>query len=226
MTKYSIYDNQNKVKNIGNKGVRKMTEAEKKQSGEFYDTRDPELRKQQNQAKDMIRVYNNLPAEDLKERTRLLSQVLGHLGRNVRVNQPLYVDYGYNIFLADNSFVNMHCTFLDTAEITIGENTLIGPDVKIYTATHPLEGSERFWMQTDGTPAVKTQTKPVKIGNFTWIGGGTIILPGVIIGDNVVIGAGSVVTESIPDNAIACGNPCQVRKWNSPLQKNACKHQQ
>ena len=139
------------------------------------------------------------------------------MGKNARVNQPVYVDYGYNIQLADNSFINMHCTLLDTAPIIIGENTLIGPDVKIYTAVHALDGAERFWLEEDGTAAVKTQAAPVKIGSFTWIGGGSVILPGVTIGDNAVIGAGSVVTQSIPDNAVACGNPCKIRKWNPPL---------
>ena len=194
-----------------------MTEFEKKQSGQIYDTRDPDLRKQQSCAKNLMRIYNNLPAEDVEERSRVLSQLMGGLGQNVRVNQPIYVDYGYNIHLGDNSFVNMHCTLLDTAPIVIGQNTLLGPDVKIYTALHPLNGAERFMQQTDGTATVKTYALPVKIGSFTWIGGGSIILPGVTIGNNVVIGAGSVVTESIPDNAIACGNPCRVKKYNPPI---------
>ena len=194
-----------------------MTEFEKKQSGQIYDTRDPDLRKQQSCAKNLMRIYNNLPAEDVEERSRVLSQLVGGLGKNVRVNQPIYVDYGSNIHLGDNSFVNMHCTLLDTAPITIGENSMLGPDVKIYTALHPLEGGERFSQQLDGTAAVKTYALPVKIGRFTWIGGGSIILPGITIGDNVVIGAGSVVTESIPDNAIACGNPCRVKKYNPPI---------
>ena len=194
-----------------------MTELEKKQKGQIYDTRDPELRKQQNRAKNLMRTYNNLPAEDIEKRNRVLFELLGKFGKNARVNQPLYVDYGYNIYLADNSFINMHCTLLDTAPIIIGESTMIGPDVKIYTAVHALDGAERFWLEPDGTTAVKTWTEPVKIGRFTWIGGASIILPGVTIGENVVIGAGSVVKESIPDNAIACGNPCQVKKWNSPL---------
>lgn len=194
-----------------------MTELEKKQSGQIYDARNPELRKQQNRAKDLMRTYNSLPAEDAEARARILSALFGYLGKNARVNQPVYVDYGYNIHLADNSFINMHCTLLDTAEIVIGENTLIGPDVKIYTAVHALDGAERFWLEPDGTAAIKTQAKRVTIGSFTWIGGGSIILPGVAIGDNAVIGAGSVVTESIPDNAVACGNPCKVKKWNPPL---------
>ena len=199
-----------------------MTEAEKKQRGAFYDTRDPELRAQQNRAKDLMRAYNRLPAGDQGARTRLLSRLFGGLGSNARVNQPVYVDYGYNIFLGNNSFINMHCTLLDTASIVIGECAMIGPDVKIYTSVHALDGAERFWHEPDGVAAVKTQTLPVHIGNYTWIGGGSVILPGVTIGDNVVIGAGSVVTKSIPDNAVACGNPCQIRKWNPPMKDTAC----
>ncbi len=188
-----------------------MTELEKKQSGEVYDAREPELRKQQNRAKNLMRQYNGIPAENVVERAHVLSELFGTFGKNARVNQPIYMDYGYNIHLGNNSFLNMHCTLLDTAPIVIGECTMVGPDAKIHTAVHALNGAERFWHEPDGTTAVKTQTMPVHIGSYTWIGGGSIILPGVTIGDNVVIGAGSVVTESIPDNAIACGNPCQIR---------------
>ena len=199
-----------------------MTELEKKQSGQIYDARNPELRKQQDHAKDLMRQYNSLPAGDAEARSRLLTELLGTSGRNVRVNQPIYVDYGCNIHLADNSFINMHCTLLDTAPIVIGECTMIGPDVKIYTAVHALDGAQRFWHEPGGIAAVKTQAVPVHIGSYSWIGGGSIILPGVTIGDNVVIGAGSVVTESVPDNAIACGNPCRILKWNTPMaQKNS-----
>ena len=196
-----------------------MTELEKKQSGGIYDARDPELRKQQNHAKNLMRQYNNLPAESTDERVRVLTELFGSFGKNARVNQPIYVDYGYNIYLGNNSFLNMHCTLLDTAPIVIEECTMVGPDVKIYTAVHALDGAERFWQESEGVAAVKTQALPVHIGSYTWIGGGSIILPGVTIGDNVVIGAGSVVTESIPDNAIACGNPCQIRKWNPPRKQ-------
>ena len=105
----------------------------------------PELRKLQNRAKDLMRQYNVLPAGDTKERNRLLEELFGTFGRNVRVNQPIYVDYGSNIHLADNSFINMNCTLLDTAPIFIGECAMIGPDVKIYTAVHALDGAERFW---------------------------------------------------------------------------------
>ena len=197
-----------------------MTEFEKKQNGQSYDARDLELRKQQNRAKNLMRIYNSLSAEDIEERNRILTELFGRFGRNARVNQPIYVDYGYNIHLADNSFINMNCTLLDTGSIVIGKNTVIGPDVKIYTAIHALDGAERFWLEPDGTAAIKTQTAPVKIGSFTWIGGGSIILPGVTIGDNVVIGAGSIVTKSIPDNAIAYGNPCKICKWNPQISQS------
>ena len=194
-----------------------MTEYEKKQRGEIYDARDPEIRARYQRGKDWAKVYNSLPAADAQARELVLRQFLGGIGRNVRVNPPFFVDYGTNITLGDNCFVNMNCTLLDTGRIKIGENTLLGPDVKIYTAQHPLDGAERFWREADGTMAIKTATRPVTIGRYVWVGGGAIILPGVTIGDNAVIGAGSVVTEDIPANAIACGNPCTVKKWNAAL---------
>lgn len=178
--------------------------------------RDMELRKQQNHAKDLMRQYNSLPAGNIEGRILVLQELFGTFGNNARVHQPVYVDYGYNIHLGNNSFINIHCTLLDTAPITIGECTMIGPDVKIYTTVHALDGSERFWQEPDGIAVVKTQARPVHIGDYVWIGGGSIILPGVTIGNNVVIGAGSVVTESIPDNAIVCGDSCQILKWNMP----------
>ena len=199
-----------------------MTELEKKQSGEIYDARDPELRRLQNKAKNLMRQYNEIPAENTDDRMRVLEELFGAIGKNARVNQPIYVDYGKNIHLGSNSLINMHCTLLDTAPIVIGECAMIGPDVKIYTSVHALDGAERFWHEPDGVAAVKTQTLPVHIGNYTWIGGGSVILPGVTIGDNVVIGAGNVVTKSIPDNAVACGNPCQIRKWNPPMKDTVC----
>lgn len=195
-----------------------MTEYEKKQSGEIYDARDIELRTMQNTAKDLMKEYNNLSAADIEGRLRVLQLMIGNLGSNVRVNQPFYVDYGKNIYIGDNTIVNLDCTMLDTGKITIGHNTLIGPNVKIYTALHAKNGIDRYWKEENGSMAVKTQTSPVSIGDYVWIGGGAIILPGVSIGNNVVIGAGSVVTKSIPDGAIACGNPCTIKGYNNPVE--------
>lgn len=189
-----------------------MTEKEKMLCGEFYDTRDPELRRLSSNAKDLMKVYNSLPAENMELRNKIIRLLFGSCGENVRVNQPIWVDYGCNISIGDNSLINMNCTLLDTGKITIGENTLIAPDVKIYTALHPIPAEERIYTDEKGHPAIRTKTSPVVIGNNVWIGGGVIILPGVTIGDNTVIGAGSVVTKSIPENVIAGGNPCEVRK--------------
>ncbi|MBA2212587.1 sugar O-acetyltransferase [Sellimonas intestinalis] len=189
-----------------------MTEKEKMLCGEFYDTRDLELRRLSSNAKDLMRVYNSLPAENMDLRNQMIHLMFGSCGENVRVNQPVWVDYGCNISLGANSLVNMNCTLLDTGRITIGDNTLIGPDVKIYTAVHPLLPNERIYTDETGTTAIRTQTASVTIGNNVWIGGGTIILPGVTIGDNTVIGAGSVVTKSISENVVAYGNPCTIKK--------------
>lgn len=189
-----------------------MTEKEKMLCGEFYDTRDLELRRLSGNAKDLMRIYNSLPAEKMDLRNQIIYLMFGVCGENARVNQPIWVDYGCNISLGANSLINMNCTLLDTGRITIGDNTLIGPDVKIYTAVHPLLPDERIYTDETGKTAIRTQTAPVTIGNNVWIGGGTIILPGVTIGDNTVIGAGSVVTKPIPANSVACGNPCTVKK--------------
>lgn len=189
-----------------------MTEKEKMLNGAFYDTRDSELRRLSNHAKDLMRVYNSLPAENMELRNQIIRLLFGFCGENARVNQPIWVDYGCNISLGVGSLINMNCTLLDTGRITIGDNTLIGPDVKIYTAIHPILADERIYTDEAGRLAIRTQTAPVVTGNNVWIGGGAIILPGVTIGDNTVIGAGSVVTKSIPANAVACGNPCAVKK--------------
>lgn len=196
-----------------------MTEKEKMLCGEFYDTRDSKLRTLSNNAKDLMRIYNNLPAENMDLRNQLIRSLFGFCGENIRVNQPIWVDYGCNISLGTNSLINMNCTFLDTGKITIGENTLIGPDVKIYTAVHPILAEERIYTDETGRSAIRTKTAPVVIGNHVWIGGGVIILPGITIGDNVVIGAGSVVTKSIPANTVAYGNPCVVKKMLDKIDR-------
>lgn len=192
-----------------------MTEREKMLAGLPYSNTDPELRQLSSYAKDLVRAYNELPAAEVWAREELLLQLLGYCGEHVRVNQPFFVDYGCHIEINDHSLVNLNCTFLDTNHIIIGKNVLIGPDVKIYTAMHPVYGPDRFCNNKDGSVSIMTLTAPVNIGDYTWIGGGAILLPGVTIGKNVVIGAGSVVTESLPDNAIAWGVPCTIKKWNN-----------
>lgn len=193
-----------------------MTEREKMLAGQLYDCGDAELLTQWHKAKNLAREYNQLDSTDAAAKDRILTELLGGRGANLWITAPFYVDYGNNIYFGNNCEVNINCTFLDDNRIIIGDNALIAPNVQIYTAFHPTNAADRFGPQKeDGSFAFcKTQTAPVIIGNNVWIGGGAILLPGVHIGNNVVIGAGSVVTRDIPDNTVACGNPCRVVREN------------
>lgn len=193
-----------------------MTEREKMLAGQLYDCGDPELLAQWHKAKNLIREYNQTESEDEEKKARILKELLGGQGENVWITPPFYADYGNNIYFGNNCEVNMNCTFLDDNRIVIGNNALIAPNVQIYTAFHPTNAKERFGEPREDGSFVfcKTQTAPVVIGDNVWIGGGAIILPGVTIGNNVVIGAGSIVTKDIPDDVVACGNPCRVIRKN------------
>lgn len=193
-----------------------MTEREKMLAGQLYDCGDKELLTQWHKAKDLIREYNQVNSQNLELKNKILTDLLGGYGTNLWITPPFYVDYGKNIYFGNNCEVNMNCTFLDDNKIIIGDNALIAPNVQIYTAFHPTNSKDRFGeKKLDGSfEFCKTITAPVVIGNDVWICGGVIILPGVTIGDNVVIGAGSVVTKDIPSNTIAYGNPCSVVRDN------------
>lgn len=194
-----------------------MTEREKMLAGELYDCSDPELLAQWHKAKDLVHAYNQTASENLDEKDRILTALLGRRGANLWITPPFFVDYGVNICFGENCEVNMNCTFLDDNKIVIGDNALIAPNVQIYTAFHPTSAADRFGPpREDGSFSFcKTQTAPVIIGDNVWIGGGAIILPGVTIGDNVVIGAGSVVTKDIPSDKVALGSPCRAVRENT-----------
>ena len=188
------------------------TEKQKMLAGEHYDSRDPELLARHHLARRLLRRFADAESADPSARSEVLVRLLGRLGRNVWIEPPFFCDYGENILIGDDVFVNYNCVLLDDNLIEIGNGVLIGPAVQIYTATHPLAADERILTGADGrTTGYLTSSKPVRIGDRAWIGGGAIILPGVEIGANTTIGAGSVVTKSIPANSFAVGNPCRVR---------------
>lgn len=145
---------------------------------------------------------NSHSPEFAGERKLVLQNLLGSFTENLHIESPFYCDYGYNIFLGDNFYSNYNCVILDCAEVKIGNNVMLGPNVSIFTAGHPIDPVKR----NEGWE----YAIPVSIGNNVWIGGNTVINPGVQIGDNTVIGSGSVLTKDIPSNVIAAGNPCKV----------------
>lgn len=195
-----------------------MNELEKCLAGENYNCHDSIFLEFKRKARELLSEYNGLLYEQKAEKYAVLQQLFGGIGKNVSVGSPFLCDYGRNIYVGSNVSINMNCTFVDCNAIRIGSNVLIASNVQIYTATHPVELSERVipdWEPESGMYFCQTYALPVVIGNGCWIGGGAIILPGVTIGDGTVIGAGSVVTKDIPDNCVAVGNPCKVmRKIN------------
>lgn len=195
-----------------------MTELEKCMAGEYYNCHDKIFLDMKGNARKLLQEYNALAYEQKEEKISVLKQLFGGIGTNVSVGLPFICDYGRNIYAGNNVSVNMNCTFVDCNKITIGDNVLIASNVQLYTATHPVELSERLtlgWNAETEQYFCRTYALPIKIGNGCWLGGGVIVLPGVTIGDGSVIGAGSVVTKDIPKNSLAVGNPCHViRKIN------------
>jgi acetyltransferase-like isoleucine patch superfamily enzyme len=198
------------------------TELEKCMAGEWYDCHDPVFVAFKAAARKLLAQYGKLPYGDKDGRYKLLKRLFGSIGSNVSVGNPFICDYGRNIYVGSNVSINMNCTFVDCNTITIGDNVLIASNVQIYTAAHPVELGERLtpgWQPDSTAYFCRTFARPVTISNGCWIGGGVIIVPGVTVGENAVVGAGSVVTKSIPPNSLAVGNPCRViRKLNGEQQ--------
>ena len=180
-----------------------MTEREKMTNGQPFLTNDPQLMEDKAAARQLATAFNNSP-EDEAVRKDLLKALFGSCGENIFIKPPFHCDYGYNIFIGDNFFANFDCVFLDAAPIKIGDNCMVGPKTCIYAIGHPLDAQARN--NHVGIPA------PVTIGDNVWIGGGVTILPGVSIGNNSVIAAASVVTQSVPDHVLVAGSPAKVIK--------------
>ncbi|MBI9013804.1 MAG: maltose O-acetyltransferase [Clostridiales bacterium] len=180
------------------------SEKKKMIAGELYSPMDPVLVADRLKSRELTRMYNQTVATAVEYRNKLLNQLFRTVGKSYYIEPSFKCDYGYNIKLGDNFYANFDCVFLDVCKITIGNNCMMAPGVHIYTATHPLDPTERNSGFEYG--------EPVTIGDNVWIGGRAIINPGVTIGDNVVIASGSVVIKDVPDNVVIGGNPARIIK--------------
>lgn len=177
------------------------SERDKMLAGELYDPLDMELVAQREQARDLCQALNATREAQQDERRAILRRLFGAGGDTVWMQPPFFCDYGTNIELGERVFFNFNCVVLDVCRVRIGDYSLFGPAVQIYTPVHPFNAELR---------RREEYGKPVEIGSDVWVGGGAIILPGVRIGNRAVIGAGSVVTRDVPDDTFAAGNPCRA----------------
>lgn len=171
-------------------------------AGDLYIADDPELGRDNLRAMALMERFNASPAADPAGRRRLLDELLGALGEGSEIRPPLYCDYGYQIRVGTRTFVNFGLMALDVARIEIGDDVQIGPNVQLLTPTHPTEADLRR--------AKWEAARPITVEDNAWIGGGAIVLPGVVVGENSIVGAGAVVTKSLPPNTVAVGNPARV----------------
>ena len=179
-----------------------MTEWERMQLGEVYNDFDEDLFVRRVEAKKLFRIYNKTEDDEIERRNQILSHLLGKVGKNVWIEPDFRCEFGKNITIEDDVYINFGCVILDCAQVTIGENTLLGPNVGLYPVNHSFDPEERKKGGCLG--------KPIHIGKNVWLGGDVKVLAGVTIGDNTIIGTGSIVTKDIPGNVIAVGNPCKV----------------
>ncbi len=178
------------------------TERRKMIAGEPYLASDPVLRAARRRARILTRRYNVTTDEETGRRERLLRELFARVGRGVLIEPPFFCDYGGNISLGDGVYVNTGCVILDCGLVNIGSNVLLGPHVQIYAAHHPVDPTRRR--------GGRELASPVVIEDDVWIGGGAILCPGVRVGRNTTIGAGSVVVADVPPDVVAAGNPCRV----------------
>ncbi len=171
-------------------------------AGDAYIADDPALTRDNLRAMGLMEVYNRSPADDPAERRRILDQLLGFFGEGSEIRPPFYCDYGYQIRMGARTFVNFGLVALDVAPITLGDDVQVGPNVQLLTPTHPTEAEPRR--------AKWEAAQPIIIGDNVWLGGGVIVLPGVSIGEDTVVGAGAVVTKDLPAGVVAVGNPARV----------------
>lgn len=184
-----------------------LSHKERMIAGFPYNAADSALRSEKCRAKQLLKRYIEVDADNELGRQEILKELLNPAcqGKKITIKPPFHIDYGYNLTAGDELYVNVGCVFLDAAPITFGNDCLVGPGVHIYAATHPIQAKYRR-----NTDEKYYLAKPVKIGNDVWIGGKAVICPGITIGDNVVVGAGAVVTKDVPSNCIVGGNPAKI----------------
>lgn|SRR5690625_727001 len=181
-----------------------MTNKEKMLNEKLYNSNDKELIKLSNRGRRLLTKFNKTNYTNFKKRSKLIKKIFNKTGKNIKVNPPIYLDYGSNITVGENFYSNYNLTILDVCEVIIGNNCMIGPNVSIYTALHPIDPTIRNTSLEYG--------KKVIIKDNVWIGGNVVINPGVTIGNNVIIGSGSVVTKDISDDVIVFGNPAKIHR--------------
>ena len=176
------------------------TEQEKMLAGETYNCLDPELEAIRVVTRELLWRFNMTP--DRAEQHSILDQLLGGIGRDAIIQPPFHCSYGRNIYIGEHVFLNAMCAILDANEVRIGQHVMIGPNVQIYTSAHDLKAEARIqgW----------EVAKPIVIEDNAWLGGGAILLPGVRVGRNAVVGAGAVVTRDVPADTVVAGNPARV----------------
>jgi maltose O-acetyltransferase len=179
-----------------------MNEWTKMVQGYLYDPLDPELCEARARARRLLGLLNGTTEDERDERARLFEALIPMGGAQAWVEPPFYCDYGTNITLGDKVFFNFGCVVLDVAPVTFGSRVLVGPNVQVYAASHPMSASQRRLGLELG--------RPIEVGDDVWIGGGAILCAGVRVGAQSVIGAGSVVTRAVPEGVFAAGNPCRV----------------
>jgi len=177
------------------------TEKQKMLAGELYRATDPEIQADHRAAMAWLVRYNASLGADVSERRALLAERFAKVGEGVDIRPPFHCDYGFNISIGDGVFLNFNCVILDVVEVSIGDNTQIASGVQILTADHPRNPADRASGLEFG--------RPIRIGCNVWIGGGAMILPGVSVGDDAIIGAGSVVTRDVAAGATVVGNPAR-----------------
>lgn len=182
-----------------------MTEKDKRDCGLMYDANyDLNIVKEINLCKKQCYKYNKINPSNQNKKSKVIKKILGETKTNIIIQSPFWCDYGYNIEVGENFYANHGLIILDAGQVKFGDNVFIGPNCGFYTASHPFNKDER----RQGLE----YANPISIGNDVWFGGNVTVLPGVTIGDNVIIGAGSVVTKDIPSNSLAYGNPCRVKR--------------